>query len=228
VGSRPNVVTALVSHFISWKASCMRLSSLSPGSPVLSHQSRPFSPYRHAPTTGDMFAIAADGGGVISPAKSSHKAPSIRSRSQNNSKRSVVDADKTPTPSRAQSPQSPSIELDQNEAQLVRDAIASRRTSYAAPPSNLEPEVANSHFHDMDLCILLHQMDDYNTHEVVKKALRKAVRQRVKKLGMKYDSESIKQYRKSFHDHDPEVHLQPGYLPPVRLAMCYMPHVTDI
>jgi hypothetical protein len=56
-------------------------------------------------------------------------------------------------------------------------------------------------------------MDDYNTHEVVKKALRKAVRQRVKKLGMKYDSESIKQYRKSFHDHDPEVHMRPGYQP---------------
>ena len=73
--------------------------------------------------------------------------------------------------------------------------------------------MANSHFHDMDLCILLHQMDDYNTHEVVKKALRKAVRQRVKKLGMKYDSESIKQYRKSFHDHEPDVHLQPEYQP---------------
>ena len=138
-----------------------------------------------------MFAIAAaDGARVTSPPKSSHKAPSLQSRSQNNSKRSVVDADKTPTPSRAQSPQAqspqaPSIELDQNEAELVRDAIASRRTSYAAPPSNLEPDIANSHFHDMDLCILLHQMDDYNTHEVVKKALRKAVRQRVKKLGMK-------------------------------------------
>lgn len=154
-----------------------------------------------------MFAIAADGGRVASPAKS--KAPSLHSRSHNGSKRSVVDGDGDRTP-RAQSP---SVELDQNEARLVRDAINSRRTSYAAPPSNLEPEVANSHFHDMDLCILLHQMDDYNTHEVVKKALRKAVRQRVKKLGMKYDSESIKQYRKSFHDHDPEVHLQPGYQP---------------
>jgi hypothetical protein len=167
-----------------------------------------------------MFALAADAGPITSP-KSPSKAPSI-SRSQNNSKRSVVDLDKdkTPTPSRVQSPQSPSIELDQNEAQLVMDAIASRRTSYAAPPSNLEPEIANSHFHDMDLCILLHQMDDHNTHEVVKKALRKAVRQRVKKLGMKYDSESIKQYRKSFHDHEPDVHLQPGYQPTIQ-QVCY-------
>lgn len=161
-----------------------------------------------------MFAIAAEGGRPASPSKS--KAPSLHSRGHNGSKRSVVEGDGDRTP-RAQSPSiramSPSVELDHNEAQLVRDAIASRRTSYAAPPSNLEPEVANSHFHDMDLCILLHQMDDYNTHEVVKKALRKAVRQRVKKLGMKYDSESIKQYRKSFHDHDPEIHMQPGYQP---------------
>lgn len=80
------------------------------------------------------------------------------------------------------------MELDPNEAQLIRDVIESRRSSYALPPSTLEPEIAKSHFHDMDLCILLHQMDDYNTHEVVKKALRKAVRQRVKKLGMKYDT----------------------------------------
>lgn len=179
-----------------------------PASAVLSsHQSRPFSPYRHAPTTENMFAIAADGGRLMSPNKS-YKAPSLAS------KRSVAaddaDKDKTPTPSRAQSP---SVELDQNEVALVREAIASRRTSYAAPPSQLEPDVVDSHFHDMDLCILLHQMDDYNTHEVVKKALRKAVRQRVKKLGMKYDNDSIKQYRKSFHDHDPQVHMQPGYEP---------------
>lgn len=84
---------------------------------------------------------------------------------------------------------SPSVELDPSEAALIRDVIDSRRTSYALPPSTLEPEVAKSHFHDMDLCILLHQMDDPNTHEVVKKALRKAVRQRVKKLGMKHDSQ---------------------------------------
>ena len=139
----------------------------------------------------------------------------------------MLDGDKTPTPSR---PQSPSVELEPHEVQLVRDAIASRRTSYAAPPSNLEVDVVNSHFHDMDLCILLHQMDDYKTHQVVKKALRKAVRQRVKKLGMKYDSESIKQYRKSFHDHDPEVHLRPGYQPTVsqvRIRARIARHVID-
>jgi hypothetical protein len=95
------------------------------------------------------------------------------------------DGNKTP---RALSPQSPSAELNPNEAQIIKDVIASRRSSYALPPSELENEVANSHFHDMDLCILLHQMDDPSAHDVVKQALKKAVRQRVKKLGMKYDS----------------------------------------
>ena len=94
--------------------------------------------------------------------------------------------DLTPTPSR---PRSPEVEgLDDEEARIVNDALAAQtpRTSvYAAP---LEPEVAN-HFHDMELCILLHQENDPAQHEIVKKALRKAVRQRVKKLGMKYDNE---------------------------------------
>ncbi|KAG0693304.1 hypothetical protein DFH29DRAFT_964675 [Suillus ampliporus] len=118
----------------------------------------------------------------------------------------------TPTPSR---PHSPSFSLNQAEEELVAKALAARgagnRTSYA--PSALEPEIVNSHFHDMDLCILLHQMDDNTTHEVVKKALRKALRQRVKKLGLKYDPESMRQYRKSFHDHDPSVHLDAAFEP---------------
>jgi hypothetical protein len=116
----------------------------------------------------------------------------------------------TPTPSR---PHSPSFSLNQAEEEMVAKALAERgagnRTSYA--PSTLEPEIIDSHFHDMDLCILLHQMDDNTTHEVVKKALRKALRQRVKKLGMKYDQDSMRQYRKSFHDHDPSVHLDAGF-----------------
>ena len=55
-------------------------------------------------------------------------------------------------------------------------------------PSMLEPEVVNSHFHDMELCQLLHALDQ-PMGEPVKKAVRKAVRARVKKLGLKYDNE---------------------------------------
>lgn len=89
----------------------------------------------------------------------------------------------------------------------------------------LEPEIQHSHFHDGELCQLLHALDQPMS-EPVKKAIRKAVRGRVKRLGMKYDNEvdidylntqtitnrvlqSINQYRKSYHDHDhnPAVHL---------------------
>ena len=69
--------------------------------------------------------------------------------------------------------------------------IPRTRTSYALStmaPSALEPEVQNSHFHDMELCQLLHALDQ-PMGEPVKKAVRKAVRARVKKLGMKYDNE---------------------------------------
>lgn len=200
------------------------------GSPISpSHQARPFSPYRCAPTNDDLFAGAAQvqatsqvasqmNGGGSKLSHVSHKSHrSHRSQQPDNSRspRSHVEEEggATPTPSR---PHSPTFSLDAEEEHIVAQTLAAsgaaNRTSYA--PSTLETEIVNSHFHDMDLCILLHQMDDVHTHEIVKKALRKAVRQRVKKLGMKYDHESIKLYRKSFHDHDPNVHLDADYEPP--------------
>lgn len=88
-------------------------------------------------------------------------------------------------PERALSPAS----LDPQEAQIVADALGglTPRTSYYAEQP-LEPDVTN-HFHDTELCVLLHQEAEDGLHDLVKKALRKAVRQRVKKLGMKYDAE---------------------------------------
>ncbi|PCH43859.1 hypothetical protein WOLCODRAFT_138640 [Wolfiporia cocos MD-104 SS10] len=128
------------------------------------------------------------------------------------SKRSIVDPQKTPTPSRPMSPMYSMDELDSEEQRMVRHILSrplGARTSLAMStmaPSTLEPEIQNSHFHDLELCQLLHALDQ-PLGEPVKKAVRKAVRARVKKLGMKYDNESIKQYRRSFHDHDPSVHL---------------------
>ncbi|KAH7924265.1 hypothetical protein BV22DRAFT_1120293 [Leucogyrophana mollusca] len=199
------------------------------GSPMSpSHHNRPFSPYRHAATHEDLLfaatsaaqmqkqsSIVNGGGSKVSHVshQSHHSHHSQRTRTHRSQSRVEEDPEATPTPSR---PNSPSFSLNQAEEEMVAQALASRgardRTSYA--PSTLEPEIVNSHFHDMDLCILMHQMDDTTTHEVVKKALRKAVRQRVKRLGMKYDQESIKQYRKSFHDHDPSVHLDAEFEPP--------------
>jgi hypothetical protein len=82
---------------------------------------------------------------------------------------------------------SPSDELDEEEEEMVRTVLSrTPRTSRAA--SALEPEVQDSHFHDMELCELLHALDGPSLPEVVKRAVRKAVRTRVKKLGMKYDN----------------------------------------
>lgn len=166
-------------------------------------QVRAFSPYRNGPTMEDLLHAARP----ASPTKSAQKAPSaVPSRGPSKAPSAVPSEaatargpPKAPSavPSNiaqdikngnARAPSPLDDHLEPNEEKIVQDTILSRRTSYAAP-SILEPEIVNSHFHDMDLCILLHQMDDFNTHEVVKKALRKAVRQRVKKLGLKYDSE---------------------------------------
>ena len=198
-----------------------------------SHHSRPFSPYRHAPTQEDLLFAAASaaqvqkessqlnalsqlnvntsqlnvsGGGsklshvshhshhthqshVSHQSNHSHHTHQSQSRARSLSN-AEDDGGVTPAPSR---PHSPSFSLNPAEEEMVAKALAARgaanRTSYA--PSTLEPEIVNSHFHDMDLCILLHQIDDNTTHEVVKKALRKALRQRVKKLGMKFDQEVL-------------------------------------
>lgn len=196
-------------------------SVLSGGAGPAGHQNRPFSPYRHAPTTEDLLNAAVRGRAlsippepiktpsVISKAPSNQpsKSPQSRAMSQmeggkpmsqisvakqpsaTGSRVSRISRaesrhnDHTPTPSRPHSPD----ELDPEQVRIVNDALASTRTprsSYYA----IEPE-DTSHFHDMELCVLLHQENDPSQHEIVKKALRKAVRQRIKKLGMKYDHE---------------------------------------
>jgi len=63
------------------------------------------------------------------------------------------------------------------------------RTSYTVSPSILAAEVQHSHHHDEDLCVLLHAADDSAMHEIVKRAVRKAIRSRLKKLGMKGDND---------------------------------------
>jgi hypothetical protein len=147
---------------------------------------RPFSPHRHAATNEDLFAAALRNA-AASPAM--QQAPSVRSALQGVSAQEddileEHDAGDV-TPTRAKSPEA----LTQAEERVVREYLSKtpNRTSYA--PSTLEPDVQNTHYHDMELCVLLHALDDPSQHEVTKKALRKAVRQRVKRLGMKYDNE---------------------------------------
>ncbi|KAH7108143.1 hypothetical protein BKA62DRAFT_681217 [Auriculariales sp. MPI-PUGE-AT-0066] len=93
----------------------------------------------------------------------------------------------------------PGDELDEEEEEMVNELLTrTPRTSYTTP-SVLAAEIQHSSHHDEDLCILLHAADDSHTHEVVKRAVRKAIRTRLKKLGMKGDNDAIKAYR-DVHD----------------------------
>ncbi len=193
----------------------MTLARSPPNGSSASHQSRPFSPYRHAATTEDLLHAVVRGRVVTIPEESTRE-PSHQSeapaappsevparsvaKSKASSKRTKTasaaasqpdrkrDADATPTPSRPNSPGA----LNQEETEVVKAALASAaqtpRTSYYEA-SVLEPDVANSYFHDKDLCVLFQFLNDNSTPEVVKKVMRKAVRKRVKDLGMKHDNE---------------------------------------
>ncbi|KAL0581315.1 hypothetical protein V5O48_000691 [Marasmius crinis-equi] len=220
-----------------------------PMSPGISHQTRPFSPYRHAPTNEDLIHAAVRGRALVipeepesekassvappkSPSKRSSKAPSkapsavpsaVSQRTKSDVRKSPSKAPSvahtqrtstsrrnegtiTPTPARIRSPDLE--ELNQEEARIVERALASAsrtpRTSYYSP-SVVDAELAQTNFHDNDLCILLHQLKAPTTHDLVKKVVLKAVKQRMKKLRLAYDNESIKQYQKTHHDHEPPI-----------------------
>jgi hypothetical protein len=140
-------------------------------------QQRPFSPYRNGPTEQDLLHAAIYGLSLNIPGHADGSQP---------------------RQSRGATPRalSPGPELNEEETRLVEDVLnqgnRTPRTSYAAT-SALESNQF-THYHDMNLCILLHQLDDPSQHEVVKKAVRKAVKARVKQLGMKYDNEVCPTY----------------------------------
>ncbi|EPQ57058.1 hypothetical protein GLOTRDRAFT_120413 [Gloeophyllum trabeum ATCC 11539] len=168
---------------------------------------RAFSPHRHAPTTEDLFHVAMMNG-AMSPTR--EKQPSVTGSRMNGNRSVANDPAATPTPSRPQSP----LEMDQRDEKTVQELLSRRMSRTSMAFSNMDgTDIHASHFHDGELCVLLHALDDSNLDNIVKKAVQKAVRQRIKKLGLKYDNESIKQYRKSFHNHDPEVHMEPNFVP---------------
>ena len=174
-------VQVIGSFFFGLSYAMSEVRSRAAGPSILSNgnnrSQRPFSPYRNGPTEHDLLhalhhGLAAHG---LNPDMSAH--------TNGSSKHS-----RSATP-RALSPGLD--ELNEEETRLVEDVLnqgaKTPRTSYAAT-SVLEPNQF-AHYHDMNLCILLHQLDDPSQHEVVKKAVRKAVKSRVKQLGMKYDNE---------------------------------------
>jgi hypothetical protein len=146
-------------------------------------QQRPFSPYRNGPTEQDLLHAAIYG---LSLDIGGHADGSQSKQSRGATPRAL-----SPGPD----------ELDEEETRLVENVLnqgnRTPRTSYAAT-STLESNQF-THYHDMNLCILLHQLDDPSQHEVVKKAVRKAVKARVKQLGMKYDNEVCPTYMLLLH-----------------------------
>ncbi|EAU91127.2 hypothetical protein CC1G_03295 [Coprinopsis cinerea okayama7 len=236
-----------------------------PGSPSplsqTGHQNRPFSPYRHGPTTEDLIHAAVRGRALVIPEveeektvssiekppsqapppsqppaspskhplspppaqspqippitspKMSSRAPSQLNGSAHPKTASQVSKPPSAAPSRqsqSQSARSQSAKsmtndgYDAEEARIVNEALLAQhaqtpRSTYYA--RSIEPELTG-HYHDEELCQLLRHESDDTQPEVVRKALRKAIRQRVKKLGMKYDTESLKQYKRSYQEHD--------------------------
>lgn len=150
---------------------------MSPKSPTL----RAMSP-RQQVTQEDLMQVAS----ALSPRVAPQNGHGHSHISGTNGHQHHGHEQQTPVQSRTQS--QVDEELDEEEEEMVRTVLSrTPRTSMA--PSALEPDVQNTHFHDMELCELLHSLDGENLPEVVKKAVRKAVRARVKKLGMKSDNE---------------------------------------
>jgi hypothetical protein len=145
-------------------------------------QQRPFSPYRNGPTEQDLLHAAIHGLSLNIPGH----ADGSQQGSQSKQSRGATPRALSPGPD----------ELDEEETRLVENVLnegnRTPRTSYAATSALGSEQFA--HYHDMNLCVLLHQLDNPDQHEVVKKAVRKAVKSRVKQLGMKYDNEVCATY----------------------------------
>ena len=153
------------------------------------------SPYVPIPSADDMLHAAVRGRAISPTPSNLHGHPqSIHSAFAHHTHNLHLHeyGGETPTQSRPQTPDG----LNPYEQQMVDEVlIRTPRTSYTVTPSALAAEVHNSNFHDEDLCILLHAADDEYTHDVVRKAVRKAIRGRVKKLGLKHENEAVSGFR---------------------------------
>lgn len=126
--------------------------------------------------------VASQNGSPAKTASQVTKQSMASSRQQSQLSR----ADQRSGLSRMQSPDG----LDTEQRRMVHSALLAQnqtpRTSYYDQSVNQE---LTGHFHDDELCQLLRHESDTSQPEVIRKALRKAIRQRVKRLGIKYDTE---------------------------------------
>ncbi len=138
---------------------------------------------RHSRMPSGSSEARSNRSGAFSPAAHSHNG---RVPSRMSALKSRDEGDATPTHSRALSPSNDNDDYE-SIVQKVLSNARTPRTSIA--PSMLDADIKASHFHDQDLCILLHAAEDETQHDVVKKAVRKALQARMKKLKLKYDNE---------------------------------------
>ncbi|KAG8732212.1 hypothetical protein FRC11_015034 [Ceratobasidium sp. 423] len=134
------------------------------------------APYRTGSPAGSRISHRRSASGTGGPSADRSGTPT-RSY-HNHSHQSHGDA--TPTPSEAgfidRVP-------EMSERELL-EVLKTPRTSYTVSPSVLAEEVGRTHYHDEDLCILLHAAEDPNQHEVIRKAVRKAAKTRLKRLAI--------------------------------------------
>lgn len=81
--------------------------------------------------------------------------------------------------------------MSEDEKRIMEAALmATPRTSHTVTPTALAADLSRSHYHDEDICVLLHAADQ-NDHELVRKVIRKAIRNRMRKLQMKHENEKV-------------------------------------
>ncbi|KAG8967104.1 hypothetical protein FRC03_010745 [Tulasnella sp. 419] len=157
-----------------------RTQSPSPSSAT--QRPRAASPLGPAQRVSKVPSEASFREGAASPTRS-HRS---QSRRQSRELGNFEDDNGALTP-RARSPNPPPARKELTEQEAL-ELLRSPRSVFTVSPSDLAAEVHDSNFHDEDLCILLHVADDPSVHDVVRKAVRKAVRSRIKRLGL--DSEA--------------------------------------
>ncbi|CAE6417026.1 unnamed protein product [Rhizoctonia solani] len=135
-------------------------------------------PYRTGSPAGSRVSHRRSTSGAGGPPSADRSGTPPRSYHNHNHNHSHGDS--TPTPS-----ESGFIDRvpEMSERELL-EVLKTPRTSYTVSPSVLAEEVSRTHYHDEDLCILLHAAEDPSQHEVIRKAVRKAAKMRIKRLGI--------------------------------------------
>ncbi|KAG8899047.1 hypothetical protein FRC00_001986 [Tulasnella sp. 408] len=190
-------------------------ASPAPSFPMPEHLKNPTSPRRRPPPSDITYTDARRDSRMSLPSPSQAAFGQPRSRGPENGRREKSVSQELAALERMEEEdddvdgpaigrRSPAVAgRERMTAKEAMDVLKTPGTSYSVTPSALAAEVNKSHFHDEDLCVLLHAADDPTTPDVVRKAVRKAVRSRVKKLGLENEDQYRMQHlpNKGKHKH---------------------------